>query len=64
MLGNLFDATRDALPLSALRQRDRYMPHQLSDFARLVETAHDERALGRVVTSALALVGGPLRRLL
>ena len=57
MLGNLhdFDASKDAVPFGELRQRDRYMLHQLAEFTRAVERGHDQHALNRVVASALSL---------
>ena len=57
ILGNLhdFDASADALPLDALRTGDRYMLHQLAEFAHAAERYHDQHALNRVTTSALVL---------
>lgn len=62
MLGNLhdFDNTRDAVPLEAMRMGDRYMLHQLHEFAVDVARAHDAHAIHRVVSSAITLASEAL----
>jgi isoleucyl-tRNA synthetase len=62
MLGNLhdFDSSTDALPHHALRMGDRYMLHQLAEFASTAERSHDAHAVSRVVHSALSLASESL----